>query len=106
MFDREKMELQQAVRDAICGAARDVQKSFVHAAEVVDKSVSMIVGHPKLDETATPGSSSAYPMNHESRRSRTRDPSERGGAPVSDILRSSAPASSAATKFSEFPSRC
>lgn len=44
-FTFDATALQEVNLFAICGAARDAQKSFVGALEVRDKRLSFIVGH-------------------------------------------------------------
>lgn len=59
MFAREAAALQQAVSDAIRGAAEDMQRSFVGVPEVVKKILSLIVRHSKCDWSDRPRFSSA-----------------------------------------------
>lgn len=66
MFNRETMALQHDKCDAICGAAVVVQKLFVQAPEVVDKSLRLIVRHSKRAKSAKPGSPSVRSANYES----------------------------------------
>lgn len=54
MFDREAVALQQAIHVALCSAACIVQKSFLDALEVVDRSSSLSVEHWKCYESAKP----------------------------------------------------
>lgn len=76
--------LQQNVHDGHCGAADGVPKLFVDAPEVVDRSLSLIVGHEGRDELAKPGSCSTHHTNFELRQSWIRAAFNSKGALMSD----------------------
>lgn len=63
MFGCEARALHQGVHDGLRDAARGVQKLFFDAHEVVERSLSLIVGDSMRDETARPGSLSAHSVN-------------------------------------------
>lgn len=73
MLSLEVMTSQQVLYDAPCIATGSFQKSFVAAAEVIGRSLGLIVGHSKQGESARPGSSSAHSLNWKPRQSRARD---------------------------------
>lgn len=63
MYYCETKTLQQCVHDALREKADGVQNSFFDAVEVVDRSLSLIVGQSRRDESAEPGSPSSYSAN-------------------------------------------
>lgn len=60
VFDCEAKLLQQGVHDAFFDATGGVQKSFYIVPEAVGRSLSLLVGHSKRDESAMLGSWSAH----------------------------------------------
>lgn len=97
MFGLEAMALQQSVHDALRSAVGGVKKSFDDVSKVVDRSLSLIVGHQKRDVSTKPGSPSAHSANCEPRRSQTSAASEKERVSMSNKNRSSAPAFPGAT---------
>lgn len=78
MIEREAKGLQRGVHAALRDAAGGFHESGFGVAEVVDRSLSLIVWHSKRDESAMPRSSSAHLANLERPQSRTRAASEEG----------------------------
>lgn len=99
MFNHLNMALHYGVHDAIRGASEDVQKSIIDTPTVVDRSLSLIVGHSKCDETVWPGLSFAYFANNDSRRNHTRAAFDSRGVPMSNTPWSLASASPGATEL-------
>lgn len=60
---REGMDLQRGFYEALSNVADGVQQSFGNAPEVVDRSIGLIVGHAKDDNSARPGPSTAHSAN-------------------------------------------
>lgn len=94
------------MHDALRSAGDGVQTSDVDAPEVVDRKLSLIVAHLRRDELARLRSFYAHSANCERRRSRTRAASVSDGASVTDVPRSSAPASPDAMDPRDYLGRC
>lgn len=65
MFYHEAAALLQDVCDASSYATENVQKLFVGATVVVDKTSNLIIACTKLDMAASSGSFSLHSANHE-----------------------------------------
>lgn len=65
VFSCETETLQHGVLNALCHAVGGVWKPFIDTSKVVDKSLSLIVGHSNRDELPIPGSLSAHSENRE-----------------------------------------
>lgn len=60
LIDRKSQKLQRSVYAAFCDTAGGVQVLFVGVPEIVDRSLYLIVGHGKRDESPTPRSFSTH----------------------------------------------
>lgn len=72
------------MHDALDDAARGLQKAFIDAAAVINRSLSLIVGPSKRNESAKPVFLSVHSANPEWRQSWTRVAYNSGGAPMSN----------------------
>lgn len=68
LIDHGAKGLQQSTHAALLNAAGDVRETFGDAPGVVDKKLSVKVGHAKHNESARPRSFTAHMANCESRR--------------------------------------
>lgn len=66
LIGREARELQRSVHVALRNTAGGVQKSYVIAPGVADKSLNLTVWHARPDESAETGPSTTHSVNRES----------------------------------------
>lgn len=89
--------LQQSICAALCSAAGGVQESLGDVPEIVDRSLSLVVGHARHDGSAMLELSTTHSANRESRWSRARSTVNGRRVPKDGTLRNSATTSPSAT---------
>lgn len=103
LIDHEAQKLQRSVHTPLLDAASGVQKSFVRALEVVDRSLNRIVGHAKADESAKSELFTTHAVSCKSCRSRARATFNSEGATRGTTPWSSATALAEATDLRDYP---